>query len=125
MYPLMDLPLHNRISQTCPDMMHTLKDTVEKLFFLIIGKGDRKNIMKAQAEVGRCGVDIRMPASKRRRKSNSALGQLSPCLYTISSEEIHLANNRALTVVSPSDFSPGRIFTKTTGLKSHDWKEVC
>ena len=125
MYPLMDLPLHDRISQTCPDMMHTLKDTVEKLFLLIIGKGDDKNIRKSQAEVGRCSDAIQMPASKRRRSSNSALSRLPPCVYTISSEEVKLANTRALAVLSPTDFSPGRIFTKTTGLKSHDWKEVC
>ena len=31
----------------------------------------------------------------------------------------------AMSVVIPSpDFTPGAIFTKTSGLKSHDWKEV-
>ena len=37
-YALMRLPYHNRIEQTMPDAMHTVKDCVEKVFYLITGK---------------------------------------------------------------------------------------
>ena len=37
-YPFMRLPHHNRIEQTVPDAMHTVKDCVEKVFHLITGK---------------------------------------------------------------------------------------
>lgn len=36
-YALMDLPHHDRINQTVPDAMHTIKDCVEKLVYLITG----------------------------------------------------------------------------------------
>lgn len=36
-YSLMKLPYHDRIEQTMPDAMHTVKDCVEKIFYLITG----------------------------------------------------------------------------------------
>jgi len=36
-YALMRLPYHNRVEQTVPDAMHTIKDCIEKLLYLIIG----------------------------------------------------------------------------------------
>ena len=33
----MRLPQHDRVNQTVPDAMHTIKDCVEKLVWLIIG----------------------------------------------------------------------------------------
>lgn len=33
-YQTMDLPAHNRLSQTVPDMMYTLKDTVNMMQYL-------------------------------------------------------------------------------------------
>jgi len=38
-YSLMNLPGHDRVSQTVPDAMHTVKDCVEKLVYLVIGNG--------------------------------------------------------------------------------------
>ena len=32
-YSLMKLPNHNRILQTFPDAMHTVKDSIERVFF--------------------------------------------------------------------------------------------
>ena len=37
-YALMRLPYHNRVKQTVPDAMHTVKDCIEKLVYLLIGK---------------------------------------------------------------------------------------
>ena len=34
----MRLPYHNRVEQTTPDAMHTVKDCIEKLLYLLIGK---------------------------------------------------------------------------------------
>lgn len=36
-YALMRLPDHNRTLQTVPDAMHTVKDDVEKLVYLVTG----------------------------------------------------------------------------------------
>ena len=37
-YSLMRLPGHDRVNQTVPDAMHTIKDSIEKLVYLIIGR---------------------------------------------------------------------------------------
>ncbi len=45
--------------------------------------------------------------------------------FRLTTEEIVIANDRVCSVSLPSlDFTPGPIFTRTFGLKSHDWKEV-
>lgn len=36
-YALMKLPDHNRLLQTVPDAMHTVKDLIEKIVYLVIG----------------------------------------------------------------------------------------
>ena len=54
MYPLMKLPSHNRITQSIPDAMHTVKDVVERVFHLIIGKEDSRKVNAVEEEVGRC-----------------------------------------------------------------------
>ena len=36
-YALMNLPEHNRILQTVPDAMHTVKDLIEKIVYLVTG----------------------------------------------------------------------------------------
>ena len=37
-YALMKLPHHDRVTQTVPDAMHTIKDCIEKIVYLITGK---------------------------------------------------------------------------------------
>ncbi len=37
-YSLMRLPGHDRVRQTVPDAMHTIKDVVEKIVHLISGE---------------------------------------------------------------------------------------
>ena len=46
-YPLMDLPSHDRLVQTLPDMMHTLKDAVGKLYEVITVK-DKEKVESAE-----------------------------------------------------------------------------
>ena len=126
-YPLMDLPTHNRLSQTVPDMMHTLKDTVNKIFDIIAGKGsDDGKVRKAENEIGRFQDGDHLH-SKRRRVGNDekeCSSQITHPVYRITPDEIKLANLRATSIRSPSEFTPGCIFTKSSALKSHDWKEV-
>ena len=91
-YSFMKLPEHDRVDQTVPDAMHTVKDVVERMFRLIIGKS----------------------------KSD---GHRDGC--NLSANHIVCADNRILSINFPSkDFTPGRIFSRPIGLKSHDWKEV-
>lgn len=117
----MKMPFHNRVSQTVPDAMHTVKVVVVHIFNIITGKEDSDSARRAEFAIGR--FEVGEPAAKRPRK-NARKEERLPC-YRISSEEISTANNRALSVVLPSpDFTPGAIFSKTSGLKSHDWKEV-
>ena len=120
-YPLMKMPFHDRVSQTVPDAMHTIKVVVTHVFNVIIGKEDSVSARKAELAIGRFQID-ESPA--KRPKRNVRKQQTIPC-YRISPEEISIANKRAMSVVMPSpDFTPGAIFSKTSGLKSHDWKEV-
>ena len=37
-YSLMKLPNHNRVLQTFLDAMHTVKDSIEQVFLLLVGK---------------------------------------------------------------------------------------
>ena len=39
-----------------PDSMHTVKDAVEHIFKLIIGKEDSVKVRKAEIELGRFGI---------------------------------------------------------------------
>lgn len=118
----MDLPAHNRLSQTVPDMMHTLMDTVDKLFEVITGKNvDDSKAQTAESKIGRFkdGVQVQTSKSQRGESSSQAASIITIPVYRIS-----LANRRATSVLSPTEFSPGCIFTKTSSSKSHDWKEV-
>ena len=111
-YSLMKLPCHNRITQTVPDCMHTLKDVIEKVFQLLTGSEDT---MKAR------NVEMK---SNRFNLSSEKGSQQTPC-YSLSKSDIKLADDRLSSVILPlQDFTPSRIFSRPFGLKSHDWKEV-
>ena len=110
-------------------MMHTLKDSVENLFEVITSRDNNSSkTQKAKSEIGQFQDGIQLQTSKRWMvnvgESSSHATSISPPVYRINSEQINLANHRAMSVLSPSEFSPGCIFTKSTSLKSHDWKEV-
>ena len=121
-YPLMDLPSHDRLVQTLPDMMHTLKDAVEKLYEVITVK-DKEKVESAEKKLGRFQFS-RVVQLEKRRRTDIAPSSTVP-VYQLSPDEIRIANCRALTVISPTEFSPANIFSKSSSLKSHDWKEVC
>ena len=46
-YSLMRLPCHDRVNQTVPDAMHTVKDCIEKIVYLITGNIMLNTLFKA------------------------------------------------------------------------------
>ncbi len=114
-YSLMKLPHHNRMQQCVPDAMHTVKDVIERLFHLIIGKDSNSKVQQAEKNAKRMHLVCEDDASARKK---------IPC-YQLSPDDIKIANRRINSVILPSqDFTPSNTFSRTFGLKSHDWKEV-
>ncbi len=105
----MNLPNHNPLEQTVPDAMHTVKDVVENLFGLIMGRRDSSKVHEAERKLGRLNlIDTPLP-------------------YRLSKEQLHLADKRLLSARFPAhlDYKPKQMFTKKLHMKSHDWKQVC
>lgn len=101
-----------------PDAMHTIKDVIEHIFNLITGKEDSLKVRKVAMEIQRFVL------GSRKRAASSKVGLLCAPFH-LTPEDIATANSRVCSVSIPSlDFTPGPIFTRTLGLKSHDWKEV-
>ena len=132
----MKLPSHNRLTQTLPDPMHTVKDVIEHIFNLITGKEDNQKVRQAEAAIDRFGIeassesseddDPDVPRRTKHAKKCCRKKKLPDAVFRLTSDDIKLANERCQMVNYPSpDFTPGPIFTKASGLKSHDWKEVC
>lgn len=118
-YCFMKLPFHNRLTQCHPDGMHTIKDVVEHIYNLIIGRDHITKVQSSEIAIKRFGLKRRIDGTPVRRVA------LIDVPFRLSAEDIKVANSRATSVSIPSpDFTPGAIFSRTTGLKSHDWKEV-
>ena len=119
----MKLPSHNRLVQCFPDAMHTVKDAIERVFFLLIGKTNLDKVLASEVAYGRFG--LKLPSRKRKRGGGLSDTKIDQP-YVLSSNERRLADERSKMIIMTSkDFDPGSIFFRTTGLKSHDWKEVC
>ena len=115
----MELPNHNRTTQVFPDAMHTVKDCIERIFSLIIGKTNLDPIVKSETSLRRFNL-----SNKRKRSGTNKQAVRLP--FVLSPEEIKLADKRSKSIIMPnSDFNPGCIFSRPGRLKSHDWKEVC
>jgi hypothetical protein len=119
-YSLMKLPHHDPIVQTAPDAMHTIKDAIVNIFDLITGKDDTMNCRTCEFNLGeRFGITQEMLKKKIQRRDPNVP-------YSLSSAELAIADKRALAIVSPVHigFVPGPFFSKSSSLKSHDWKQV-
>ena len=57
----MKLPHHNRITETVPDCMHTLR--VEKVFHLLTGRKDTAKVRRSEMKVNRFGLEPALTAS--------------------------------------------------------------
>ena len=116
----MRLPTHDTVAKTVPDAMHTVKDSIEHIFYLIIGKEYSENVRLAEKELKR-GLECSTPArlGKRKRCTGNVL-------YCLTSEQLKCADKRAQSIITPShvDFTPRSVFTRPSGFKSHDWKQV-
>ena len=116
----MKLPHHDPLTQTVPDAMHTVKDVLEHLFRIIVGKDDNE---KVEMQLGRRfdSSSSSTALGKRKRTSYS-----SPVSYCPTKQQLKFADERALSIVTPAhiDFRPRAMFVKPGYLKSHDWKQV-
>ena len=124
----MKLPYHNRVTQVFPDAMHTIKDAIVHVFNIMMGKEDSAKVRKAEGQL-RFGIppmeetEGEAKGTKRQQKPSK---RLPAAPFRLSDDETKIANDRATSVIVPShDFSPKCIFSNPSGLKSHDWKEVC
>ena len=62
----MKLPSHNRLVQCFPDAIHTVKDAIERVFFLLIGKTNLDKVLASEvAYYGR--FSLKLPSRKRKR----------------------------------------------------------
>ena len=135
-YVLMRLPHHDRVMQVYPDAMHTIKDAMVHVFHIMVGKEDSAKVRKAEGQLKRFGISTMEESeegatgatgakgTKRKRKRKATKG-LPAVPFRLSDDEIKVANSRVTSVILPShDFSPKDIFSNSSGLKSHDWKEV-
>ena len=84
-YCFMLLPHHNRTTQVFPDTMHTVKDCIERIFFLITGKTNHEPIIQSESSIGRFSIN-----HKRKRTSKSKKVVELP--YVLNAEEIKLAD---------------------------------
>ena len=120
-YPFLQLPNHNSVEQTLPDAMHTIRDSIVNIFELITGKDDTKNCRQCEAAFGRYfGMDPTDVTAKINRKNPIVS-------YSLFGADLELADKRCETIITPPhiDFVPKLFFSKQSGLKSHDWKQVC
>lgn len=111
---------HDSTKQTIPDAMHTIKDAVVNLFELITGKDDTLKCRHCELNHGgRFGINIAKATGKINRKEPGVP-------YSLSTDDIKLADIRAESIITPLHvgYIPGKFFTRTANLKSHDWKQV-
>ena len=122
-YCFTKMPFHNRNIQVYPDAMHTIKDAIEHIFNLITGKEDSAKVRKVETDLNRFGLQTVSRKRGRGEKVNTVGLPSAP--FRLTPDEIKTANSRVCRVSLPSlDLTLGPIFTRTFGLKSHDWKEV-
>ena len=116
-YPLRKLDLHDRIKNTPIDPMHLIKNIVVHVVNLIAGHEDSHKV-RAEEKFRR-----RFPASWI---TDPYKGILPPAPFSLSKEDKALADERAKRILVPSgfDWHPKVLFSKTTGMKSHEWKQV-
>ena len=65
----MKLPNRNRLVQAFPDAMHTVKDSIERVFFILVGKTNLDRIQAAELASGRFGFSI---TSRKRKRGETA-----------------------------------------------------
>lgn len=95
--------------------MHLIKDITEHCIRLIAGVED--------------SVKVRNEEKSRGRFQAAWVeedGRLPPAPFILTREEMCLADKRAESILVPASFDwrPRAIFTKTAGMKAHEYKQV-
>ena len=96
----MRLPTYDTVAKTVPDAMHTVKDTIEHIFYLIIGKEYSENVRLAEKALKR-GLECSTPArlGKRKRCPGNVF-------YCLTSEQLKCAaSSPQLMLTSHLDLS--------------------
>lgn len=96
--------------------MHTIKNIISRVVGLISGKEDSLKVRKEEEK-------------RKRFRTSWVIGEdskLPEAPFVLSKEEVNLANAHATQVRVPSgfDWRPRDIFSKQSGMKSHEWKQV-
>jgi len=112
-YSLRVASSHNRVLDIPSDPMHRVKDIVEHLVNVIVGKEDS---IKVRQQEKQCK---RFPTSWM-QDEHASKGTV------LAKDDVSLADERAMSICVPSgfDWRPRAIFRKATGMKSHEWKQV-
>ena len=113
---LRKLPLHDRLLTTPVDPMHLIKNIVSHCINLIAGNEDSRKVREEEK--------VRKRFRSSWMKDSSAT--IPPAPFRLSNEDIQLADDRAKRIFVPFgfDWHPRDIFKKTTGMKSHEWKQL-
>lgn len=110
------LPFHDRLLNTPVDPMHLIKNIVSHCVNLVAGNADSAKVREEEK------LRKRFPMSWM----IGSQGKLRPAPFCLSKEDIQLANDRANRILVPYgfDWRPRDIFSKSTGMKSHEWKQL-
>ena len=114
-YIMRRMPRHNRITDTPVDPMHLFKNIREHLVQLISGVKDTIEVCeeeKARNQFESCWVEMS--------------GDLPHSPFSLTKIELKCANNRAKSICIPSNFDwkPRDLFTSSSTMKSHEWREI-
>ena len=115
-YSLQRASSHNRVLDTPSDPMHLVKDIVEHVVNLVVGKEDSFKVRQQEEQCKR------FPSSWMQDVHNT----LPKAPFSLTSDVVSLADERAMSICVPTgfDWRPRAIFGKATGMKSHEWKQV-
>ena len=116
-YALRKLQSHDRLWSTPIDPMHLIKNIVSHCVNLIAGHEDSCKVRQEEK------FRTRFPTSWVKDCSQN---KLPPAPFSLSKDEVTLADERAKRVLVPTgfDWSPRTIFSRSTGMKSHEWKQL-
>ena len=108
---------HELFINTPIDPMHLIKNITSHCINLITGLEDSCKV---------CAEEKFRQRFSTSWITNTAEGKLPVAPFSLSHEDISLADDRAKRVLVPHDFDwhPSAVFSRTTGLKSHEWKQL-
>ena len=78
--------------QAFPDAMHTIKDSIERVFFILVGKTNLDKILAAELVSGRFGFSV--PSRKRKRGEATSIPKVNHP-YVLSADELKVADARS------------------------------